>query len=135
MSQNESFEFLANVKLNDVKKVWKKAITGGEINSNISSNPTKSTVSNAQKGGGGGDDDVMDTIRKTTDKNGIIKLYTVGNVSVKTLAENYTLQAAAHAAAKEKDSNAQQEEEELNKYVHCFLDVPADCSGSRPQQG
>lgn len=130
MSQNESFEFLSTVKLNDVKKVWKKAITGGVKDSvNVASSSTSnksdtSKVNNDGRQSPKGDDDELLT---KAGKDGIIKFYTVGDGSIKTLAKNYTLQAAALVAAQGHD-------EEINKYVHCFLGVPADCSGGRPHQ-
>ena len=67
--------------------------------------------------------------------DGILKFYTVGDGSVKTLANNYTLQSAALVAAEENALKEQKDKEDMNKYVTCFLDVPADCSGVRPHQG
>jgi hypothetical protein len=131
MSQNESFEFLSTVKLNDVKKVWKKAITGGLKDSvNVASSTSSSKIdtskvkSNDERQSTKSDNDELLT---KAGKDGIIKFYTVGDGSIKTLAKNYTLQAAALAATQEHD-------EEMNKYVHCFLGVPADCSGGKPHQ-
>ena len=138
MSQNESFEFLENVKLNDVKKVWKKAITGAtKDTSNSSSCTTSSDKSkNIDKQSTKGDsDNIMNEIKQSKGDKGILKFYTVGDGSVQTLAKNYTLQAAALAAAQQKDSEEEQDEEEMKKYVSCFLDVPADRSGGKPHQG
>lgn len=139
MSQNESFEFLENVKLNDVKKVWKKAITGATKDT---SNSTSSSTSSDAKSKNGDkqsmksdSDNIMNDIKQSKGgKGGILKFYTVGDGSVKTLAKNYTLQAAALAAAQQRDPTEEQNEEEMKKYVSCFLDVPADRSGGKPHQ-
>eukprot|EP01083_Nonionella_stella_P006081 17592_1 len=114
MSQTPSFEFLQNVKLNDVKKVWKKAITGG--------NASASTIDTGKTGSG--------SKNEKSKKPSILKFYTVGDGSVKTLAEEYNMQAAAAAKAE----ISKEHEEELNKYTHCFLNVPADKSGTKPHQ-
>ncbi len=161
MSKNESFEFLENVKLNDVKKVWKKAISGvgSNINSNSNSNSgsissstsknkqdnTANTNTNANNTNANANENENDSILHEMNlkksKDGILKFYTVGDGSVKTLAKSYTLQAAnaaLAAASQEKDKNVngeEEEEEDMKKYVNCFLDVPADCSGGKPHQG
>ena len=59
----------------------------------------------------------------------VMKLYTVGDGTVRTLAKEYS-QASATAAAKEE----QEQQALMENYVHFFLDVPADRSGSRPHQ-
>ncbi len=158
MSQNESFEFLQDVKLNDVKKIWKKAITGGGGASNTSgasgSSDGGNSIANAKRMLLEGttaikdEDDVVKSSsanenadkRKESSsskgkKNEILKFYTVGDGSVQTLAKNYTLQAAANAVAQENAFVEEQNEEEMKKYVSCFLDVPADRSGGKPHQG
>lgn len=121
MANNESFEFLANIKLNDVKKVWKKALSGA---------PKSSEKTDAAAAAAAPANDA-DILPKT---KGILKFYTVGDGSVKSLANDYTMAAAAAeigagAAEKEKEND-----DDLNNYVHCFLDVPADKSGTKPHQ-
>lgn len=109
LSKNESFEFLQHVKLNDVKKVWKKAVA-------------ESAAAQRQDGP-----------NNSNDSDKIWKLYTVGNGSVKTLAQEYSQATAKAIAAQELE--AQEEQQALmENYVHVFLDVPADRSGSRPHQ-
>lgn len=120
MASNESFEFLANVKLNDVKKVWKKALSGAGAGAGSSAGEkASSTASSLVPVPPAGDSD-----------NSILKFYTVGDGSVQTLAKSYTMKAAAAVATQED----KEMEEELKNYVHCFLNVPADRSGSKPHQ-
>ena len=124
MASNESFEYLSEVKLNDVKKVWKKAVTGPPPQAKGGPQGGE-TKPNALAGTPAGD----------TSKGGILKFYTVGDGSkaMQSLAKDYTNKAAAEVAAdKAKEQN--KEEEELGNYVHCFLDVPMDVSGTRPHQ-
>ncbi|GFH56737.1 hypothetical protein CTEN210_13213 [Chaetoceros tenuissimus] len=104
MSKTSSFEFLSDITLNDVKKVWKKALTQKKASS-----------------------EAKDVLPST---GGILKFYTVGDGSVKTLAEQYTNKAAAALVATEE----KEEEEEMKHYVHVFLNVPADKSGTKPHQ-
>mmetsp|Transcript_21028 Transcript_21028/g.31126 ORF Transcript_21028/g.31126 Transcript_21028/m.31126 type:complete len:300 (-) Transcript_21028:290-1189(-) len=114
MAKNESFEFLSDIKLNDVKKVWKKALSGA-------TKPSEKTDAAAND---------ADILPKT---KGILKFYTVGDGSVKSLANDYTMAAAAEIAAGAAE-NEKEKEDDLNNYVHCFLDVPADKSGTKPHQ-
>lgn len=112
-NSEESYAFLAEVKLDEVKKVWKKALKSP---SSESSNANKS----AQKSS-------ADGYEPKVPADGVMKFYTVGDGSIKTLAENYSKhQAEALIAA------AQLEMKE--KYSHFFLDLPADMSGQRPHQ-
>lgn len=131
-NSDPSYAFLKDVKLNDVKKVWKKALkggppetTGGSVQKKIASSSLQAETSAAKPPAGGNDPIVP--------ADGIIKFYTVGDGSVKTLAENYASHyaEAAVAAGRQDDAGA---EEERGKYTHFFLDVPADLSGSRPHQ-
>lgn len=91
LSQREAC--LQGVTLNDVKKVWKKAVTAA------------STTSGAP--------------------GGVVKLFTVGDGTVSILANQYS-QNAAKAAVEEQGAE--------QHYVHVYLDVPMDMSGSRPHQ-
>jgi len=122
MALNESFNFLKDVKLNDVKKVWKKANASlGESNLTAASDSLPAETNS----------------KLNADNNQILKFYTVGDGSVRTLAQNYSAAAAETAAEKaalavSKEKSAH--EDDLKNYVHFFLDVPADRSGKRPHQ-
>lgn len=128
MALTTSFEFLRDVKLNDVKKVWKKALSGKSppvVDDKNHDDALSITKSNRA---------VASTNNKkssSVDSETILKFYTVGDGSVQMLAKKYTLHEASLAAAATK---SQEREEELKKYVHCFLDVPADRSGKKPHQ-
>jgi hypothetical protein len=91
LSQKEAC--LKDITLNDVKKVWKKAVT----------------AASAASGAPGG----------------VVKLFTVGDGTVSILANQYS-QNAAKAAVEEQVTE--------QHYVHVYLDVPMDRSGSRPHQ-
>jgi hypothetical protein len=151
-SNYPTYAFLKDVKLNDVKKVWKKAIKGG-----------KSTASSQEEEGGevrggtttitassGENNDTSTTKTSTMTVNdgspsipadGIIKFYTIGDGSVKTLVENYSKQYAQKLVsimAEDQTENSRKEESSSsstsNEYTHFFLNVPADLSGLRPHQ-
>jgi hypothetical protein len=135
MSRHEGFEYLAHVKLDHVKKVWKKALLKSHVVPPQGSNPLEGTTSttttfptrDAATAGAA-------TVDELVPKDGILKFYTVGNASsVQSLAEGYTLEAAARVA-QEEAAKEQTRREELDKYVHCFLDIPADQSGTKPHQ-
>lgn len=111
---DDSYAFLKEVKLDEVKKVWKKALK----------NANKST----QKSSAEGATNTISGFQHPED--GVMKFYTVGDGSVKTLAENYSKRQAEAAVA----ANQLEKKEELSKYTHFFLDVPADMSGKRPHQ-
>jgi len=117
-NSDPSCNFLKEVQLNDVKKVWKKALKGSHSNE-----------SDLSKGNNTASKKEPPILPPNND--GVLKLYTVGDGSVKTLAENYANQYA-RAAAEAERCNC--DAEENNKYTHFFLDVPADRSGSRPHQ-
>jgi hypothetical protein len=105
LGQKEGFEFLKDVKLNDVKRVWKKAMApAAQQQQQQASVPLPA----------GGE---------------VMKLYTVGDGTVRTLAKEYSQAAAAAAAKEENDRQSMME-----NYVHVFLEVPANRSGSRPHQ-
>ena len=73
--------------------------------------------------------------------DGIIRFYTIGDGSVKTLVENYSKQYAqklvsiseqtesSSSSSSRKDVSSSNDE-----FTHFFLNVPADLSGSRPHQ-
>jgi len=121
-----SYAFLKDVKLNDVKKVWKKALKGStEISNSTQKNePTPQTEEATAKQAGN---------EPIVPAEGIIKFYTVGDGSVKTLTENYANHYAGAAVASSQHQNSHVEKDK-GKYTHFFLDVPADLSGSRPHQ-
>ena len=113
-NSDETCAFLKDVKLDEVKRVWKKALKGQPSRSD---DPNKATQKSAVP----------------TPADGVLKLFTVGDSSVKTLAENYS-QQHAQAIIAAAQSEKKDEESELAKYTHFFLDVPADLSGERPHQ-
>lgn len=140
MSNNAGFEFLSHVKLDQVKKVWKKALKSNNppVAASTSSGATAPTKNHTNARHDDPTHDVLVTDENVLrmPKDGILKFYTVGNPSsssVKSLAEGYTLEAAARVA-QEEAVKEQTRREELEKYVHCFLDVPADQSGTKPHQ-
>jgi len=95
--------FLRYVKLNDVKKVWKKALMRGSpetkdstsshvvANDGATPRPEKDAAAKPQAVAADG----------TLPTDGIVRFYTVGDGSVKTLAENYSHRHAEAAAARE----------------------------------
>lgn len=111
----DSYSFLKDVKLDEVKKVWKKALKSPSSESNNANKSTQKTSADDQP---------------KIPADGIMKFYTVGDGSVKTLAENYSKQHAQAVIA----AIQLEKKEELAKYTHFFLDVPADLSGQRPHQ-
>ncbi len=106
---DDSYAFLKEVKLDEVKKVWKKALK----------NANKSTQKSS-----------ADENQPKIPVDGVMKFYTVGDGSVKTLAEYYS----KHQAAAVVSAIQQEKKDELKKYTNFFLDVPADMSGQRPHQ-
>jgi len=128
MALAESFEFLKIVKLNDVKKVWKKALVGHSppaVDATKHDDAVKSKKTNRAATSNN-----CNEKSSSVDPGAILKFYTVGDGSVQMLAKKYTLHEAALVAA----TKTEEREQELQKYVHCFLDVPADRSGNRPHQ-
>jgi hypothetical protein len=134
-----TYAFLKDVRLNDVKKVWKKALRGSPetkdsttspvmVNGEATPRPEKDAAAKPQAVAADG----------TTPPDGIVKFYTVGDGSVKTLAENYSHHHAEAAVAREgrqqHEGGGETEREGGGGYTHFFLDVPADLSGSRPHQ-
>ncbi|KAL3803192.1 hypothetical protein HJC23_003467 [Cyclotella cryptica] len=135
-----SYHFLKHVDLNDVKKVWKKALRGsdsrGDGSTPIATQKEATTnIPNKQKEEED-DDERATPIFPPNNNNGILKFYTVGDASVQTLAQNYAThyaRAAAQASTNNNDNNTDDDATASN-YTHFFLDVPADRSGSRPHQ-
>ncbi len=122
-----SYAFLKDVKLNDVKKVWKKALKGtkGRTHENETELPLKKSSATQTAR--------TETINVPPD--GVLKFYTVGDGSVKFLVEKYSkhyAEAAVAAVNQEKDESG--DDKGSRRYTHFFLDVPADLSGSRPHQ-
>ncbi|KAL7479085.1 hypothetical protein ACHAW6_004833 [Cyclotella cf. meneghiniana] len=123
-----SYQFLKRVELNDVKKVWKRALKGSDSNRDDAKviskfNEPKKNIPEVKQ-------EEKEAPVLPPNNNGVLKFYTVGDGSVKTLAENYAnhyARAAAQASTDDDDAMA-------SKYTHFFLDVPADRSGSRPHQ-
>ncbi len=131
MAANDSFQYLSQVKLNDVKKVWKKALTGPT--------PKHEEKERKNRNASGDVDDVKAALAGSSEpviqsgSGGMLQFYTIGDGSVQSLAKDYTMKAAAEVAA-EKSKEEEDKEGELRKYVHCFLDIPMDQSGTRPHQ-
>jgi hypothetical protein len=152
----EQFGFLKHVQLNDVKKVWKKALKDSSSSSTSTTttasttNGSSATTTTTQPQGqqrplhgdttttnnnSGSNHDNRDLVEKLKQggAGGPVKIFTVGNVTIQHLAEEYTATAVAleQAAAHQKE---QEYQKLLQDYVHVYLDVPADRSGSRPHQ-
>lgn len=125
-NSDNSYAFLKEVKLNDVKKVWKKALKGTKCGTQgDETNILPEKISSTQTTG----------VQSPTALPNILKFYTVGDGSVKFLVENYSkhyAKAAVTAASREK--NEEDDNKWNRRYTHFFLDVPADLSGSRPHQ-
>lgn len=129
MALEENFEFLQNVKLNDVKKVWKKALTGNSPSVTLGNQDDATGSTNVNR-----DADTNANKKLSNAESNILKFYTVGDGSMQMLIKNYTLQEAALVAQSVTATKTDGREEDLEKYVHCFLDVPAERSGQRPHQ-
>ena len=128
LSLNESFEFLSQIPLTDVKKVWKKAVK-------------ESSAKRQQEPGS------LPPLLAGDNHGQPWKLFTVGDGSVQSLAHEYSQAAAKEAAAAaiqqqqqhqphhQQHASSEEEQAQLWKhYVHVFLNVPADRSGQRPHQ-
>lgn len=126
LSQKEGFEFLRSVPLNEVKKVWKKALQDKQQQQQQEQKLPQASEDNA------------DLIKKLNIQDKPPQLFTVGtDNSVKFLVQDYT--AAVLVARQQAEELKQQQESQAQlalarDYVHVFLDVPADKSGSRPHQ-
>lgn len=123
---SQQFAFLKDVRLTDVKKVWKKALKQRDSSRESAASASISSTTSPQEAQANPN---ADLISKLPQNGEPIQVFTVGDASVKHLAQEYTAAVLAQAAAKE-----QALQDELSNYVHVFLDVPADKSGSRPQQ-
>ena len=123
LSQKPGFEFLSQVVLNDVKKVWKKALkTGGTTPSTPPPQQPQPANTNANATA---TPTTTDTLKsKLLQAGSKPSIYTVGQ-----LAQEYTAMTIAEASAAEQEAM-----EALQGYVHAFLDVPADRSGNKPHQ-
>ena len=124
-NSDPSYAFLKDVKFNDVKKVWRKALKGTK--SGAQENESKLAPENATQTA------CMETLNVPPD--GVLKFYTVGDGSVKFLVENYSkhsAEAAVAAVSQENDEGG--DDKGSRRYTHFFLDVPADLSGLRPHQ-
>jgi hypothetical protein len=147
-SNYPTYAFLKDVKLNDVKKVWKKAIKGGKSTASSQDEEGEVGGTTTITASSGENNDTSTTKTSTMTVNdgapsiptdGIIKFYTIGDGSVKTLVENYSKQYAQKLVSIMAEDQTERKEESLsssnsNEYTHFFLNVPADLSGSRPHQ-
>jgi len=107
LSKKETFEFLSSVKIEHVESVWEMVLAS-----------KKSSVENKMD----------DSVASADDK--VLRFYSVGDGSVKRLAGTYSLKAATEAKRRSDPNDVL----EGVRYVHCFLDVPADLSGTKPYQ-
>ena len=113
---------LKDVKLNDVKKIWKK-IGLSEYKKETKINTKSKTETETVTGG-------TVTVTEQGDTNSILKFYTVGDGSIQSIARGY--QSAAEVVL---EAQKKQKEEELDsKWFHFYLNVPADRSGQKPHQ-
>lgn len=117
-SKGKEYAVLRTVQLTDVKKVWKKA-----IQQQTPSSASTTTTSDDDKSSN------ADLIEKLKLQDQPPQLYTIGS-NVAWVAQEYTAATLAERAARQ-----QAEAEALARdYVHVFLDVPMDKSGSKPHQ-
>ena len=122
LSQQKGYEFLSQVKISDVKKAWKQLQK--EQHEGVSSSQQQQQQPKPKN---------ADLLEKLKAQNQPPQIYTVGNPntpSIAVLARN--LQAATLAAAEE---SSREVKEALDRdYVHIFLDIPMDQTGSKPHQ-
>jgi len=129
LSQKPGFEFLNQIALNDVKKVWKKALKTVDAG-------TKTTETATAKNSSTKDTVVIDNNvdNNATTDNLKSKLLAAGSkpsiFTVGQLAQAYTAMSIAEAAS----ADNQESMAAMEGYVHVFLDVPADRSGNKPHQ-
>jgi hypothetical protein len=134
----------STVKLNDVKKVWKKAV----LNVNQQQQQQKDNATNNNKNANANananndnDNDLAERLRKM---NTTPEVYTIGvSNGDNGGSSNTTTTTTSGSAAKEyielylKQLVKKETEKSrliLEDYVHVYLDVPADSSGSKPHQ-
>ena len=142
LSQKEGFEFLAEVTLNDVKKVWKKALKRTADQRSASSGADHNNRNNSHRPTGNNNhsnnknNNAKKDAETTTDalKTKLLEVHSKPSMfTVGRLAQEYQAMTIAEALGEQQ----QQEEhslEEMKGYVHVFLDVPADRSGTKPHQ-
>jgi hypothetical protein len=130
LSRKDHYDFLANISLNDVKKVWKKAVMMSSTQQQQQNQ--QQTLQNQQSS-------------TTPQTNGameepILRFYTIGNGSIPFLAQEYSQAKAREAAVAAAKDSAPEKEGDKNlqhnssNMFSVFLDVPADRSGQRPYQ-
>jgi hypothetical protein len=121
LSQKDSYDFLANISLNDVKKVWKKALmmTIQQQQQQQQQQQLQQQSFHTQ---------IPETIG--TNEEPTLHLYTVGNASIPFLAQEYSQSKAREAAAAASNASLQNS----SHMVPVFLNIPADRSGHRPYQ-
>jgi hypothetical protein len=134
----ESVGCLKDVELQDVKKVWKKAVVavaqGGDSSTTGGSDGAEQPLHDNDNG----NDDIADASDSPNADlaeklRGITpEVFTVGDGSkvYEQLAKDYTAAHVAMQVAKEQEAAS----EDAKNYVHAFLDVPANKSGERPHQ-
>jgi len=118
---DKKFSFLTNVKIDEVEKVWKKAIGSVE-------NENSCQAQNVEKSNFG-----IKSVGKELDSkiDNNLEIDKVENKCIDTITNDNSTHSASLAA------QAQQiicKNEEKDNYEHFFLNMPADRSGSRPYQ-
>lgn len=150
LSRKESFQFLQHVQLNQVKKVWKKALASASSSSpksaSIESAATAVPKTTADSNKNNNDDDDDDDLKQklkalASSSSAPLQLFTIGDGRVQHLAQEYTAayvatQVAAERELEQKTLKQHQQQQRLwqEKYVHVYLDVPLNKTGSRPHQ-
>mmetsp|Transcript_43922 Transcript_43922/g.105965 ORF Transcript_43922/g.105965 Transcript_43922/m.105965 type:complete len:337 (+) Transcript_43922:171-1181(+) len=146
----EEVPCLKDVKLNDVKKVWKKAVIEvrkGGVNPVFKKKDTKKEGEDEKTEEGKKEEDEEEkdnnnTNEESSSSNADLKkllegktpeVFTVGDASqvYPELAKHYT----SNLLAKEIAKIDQEMAEEAKTFVHVYLDVPANKSGQAPHQG
>jgi hypothetical protein len=130
----ESVGCLKDVQLQEVKKVWKKAVVavaqGGDSSTTGGSNGAEQPLhdnDDSADASASPNADLAEKLRGITPE-----VFTVGDGSkvYEQLAKDYTAAHLAMQAAKEQEAAS----EDAKNHVHVFLDVPANKSGERPHQ-
>jgi len=123
LSRNKGYEFLSQVKISEVKKVWKLLLKEQHEGVPFGQQQPLQHPTSANS----------DLLEKLKAQHQPPQIYTVGDTNTPSIAMlARSLQAATLAAVEE---STQAEKEALDRdYVHIFLDIPMDQSGSKPHQ-
>mmetsp|Transcript_53291 Transcript_53291/g.79168 ORF Transcript_53291/g.79168 Transcript_53291/m.79168 type:complete len:487 (+) Transcript_53291:115-1575(+) len=143
---------LADVKLGDVKKVWKKLGLSDHHQKSASDVLNSFTVANrtipsaavaipvatkeTQQVGSDEDDDVKNGANVAKGDE-VLKMYTVGDGNMGSVIADYNKTAeetVAEAEAEGNLSNSDSRNTKAEDWTHFFLDIPADRTGQKPHQ-